>query len=60
VRGDDVAEVRITFNPLVWWVWAGGLIMAFGGLIVMWPQADPARARSGYHAVMQPEASIAG
>jgi len=60
VRGDDAAEVRITFNPLVWWVWAGGVLMAFGGLIVMWPQADRARARSGYHAVMQPEASIAG
>ena len=44
--GDSVtAEIRITFNPLVWWVWYGGIIMAIGGLIVMWPQAT--RSRSG-------------
>jgi cytochrome c-type biogenesis protein CcmF len=34
------AEFRVTFNPLVVWVWVGGLVMMFGGLIVMWPQAD--------------------
>ena len=32
VIGEDTAEMRITFNPLVWWVWYGGLIMAIGGL----------------------------
>jgi cytochrome c-type biogenesis protein CcmF len=41
----DRAEVRINFNPLVAWVWNGGLLMALGGLIVMWPQS--ARARQG-------------
>jgi len=39
VRG-DTAELRITFNPLVVWVWAGGFVMAIGGIIVMWPQTD--------------------
>ncbi len=53
---EDTAEIRITFNPLVWWVWYGGLIMALGGLIVMWPQADRARARSGYQTVLEPAA----
>jgi cytochrome c-type biogenesis protein CcmF len=52
------AEIRITFNPLVWWVWYGGMIMALGGLIVMWPQATRAganrRAEGGYVVVMQP------
>ena len=49
VRDDETAEIRITFNPLVVWVWIGGIIMAIGGLIVMWPQADArgaARARA--------------
>src|SRR5687767_7108692 len=59
VSGDEAAEVRISFNPLVWWVWYGGLIMALGGLIVMWPQATrpgARRAEGGYVVVMQPEA----
>ena len=54
VIGEDTAEMRITFNPLVWWVWYGGLIMAVGGLIVMWPQAERRRAQAGYSTVLQP------
>ncbi|HEY2896928.1 MAG TPA: heme lyase CcmF/NrfE family subunit [Gemmatimonadaceae bacterium] len=54
VIGEDTAEMRITFNPLVWWVWYGGLIMAIGGLIVMWPQAERRRAQAGYSTVLQP------
>jgi cytochrome c-type biogenesis protein CcmF len=53
----DTAELRITFNPLVWWVWYGGMIMAIGGLIVMWPQAER-RRESGYTAVMAPGAAV--
>lgn len=60
VRDGGAAELRITFNPLVWWVWVGGITMAIGGLIVMWPQADRARARSGYNTVLRPEAVPAG
>src|SRR5215212_4418595 len=56
VTGEDTAELRITFNPLVWWVWYGGMVMAIGGLIVMWPQAQRARAQSGYVAVLDPQA----
>ena len=37
VNGTEEAVYRITINPLVWWVWAGGFILAFGGLITMWP-----------------------
>jgi cytochrome c-type biogenesis protein CcmF len=44
----DTAAVHINFNPLVWWVWFGGIMMAFGGLIVMWPQAERAARESGY------------
>jgi cytochrome c-type biogenesis protein CcmF len=54
IRDDDVAEIRVTFNPLVRWVWLGGGLMAIGGLIVMWPQAQRRRVESGYAAVMEP------
>ena len=60
VSGEEAAEVRISFNPLVWWVWYGGLIMALGGLIVMWPQATrpgTRRAEGGYVVVMKPQAA---
>ena len=60
VTGEDTAEIRVTFNPLVVWVWTGGIIMALGGLIVMWPQADR-RAQSGYVTVLRPgEPAVAG
>jgi cytochrome c biogenesis factor len=52
VRDKDNAELRITFNPLVVWVWAGGFLMMIGGLVVMWPQAERRTAQAGYVAVM--------
>jgi cytochrome c-type biogenesis protein CcmF len=52
VRG-ETAELRISFNPLVVWVWIGGVVMALGGLIVMWPQAERRRA-GGYVATLEP------
>jgi cytochrome c-type biogenesis protein CcmF len=36
---DDVAELRVSFNPLVAWIWIGAVVMLVGGLIVMWPRA---------------------
>ena len=50
---EDTAELRISFNPLVVWVWIGGMVMAIGGLIVMWPQAERRRA-GGYVAQLTP------
>lgn len=60
VIGEDQAEMRITFNPLVWWVWYGGMIMAVGGLIVMWPQAERRKRQAGYEAALSPAAAGAG
>jgi cytochrome c-type biogenesis protein CcmF len=37
VNGTEQAVYRFTINPLVWWVWYGGMVVALGGLIVMWP-----------------------
>src|SRR6266487_4451368 len=50
VAGTEQAVFRFTVNPLVWWVWYGGMIVAVGGLIVMWPGGSPAarRAQAGY------------
>ncbi|HEX2778517.1 MAG TPA: heme lyase CcmF/NrfE family subunit [Gemmatimonadaceae bacterium] len=59
VTGDETAELRISFNPLVWWVWYGGAIMAIGGLIVMWPAAERRKAASGYRASLAPGADLA-
>jgi cytochrome c-type biogenesis protein CcmF len=56
---DETAELRISFNPLVVWVWIGGMVMAIGGLIVMWPQAERRRAPSGYVATLAPSREMA-
>ena len=53
VRGNDTAELRVTFNPLVVWVWTGGFVMMIGGLIVMWPQAERRRVQAGYAATIR-------
>jgi cytochrome c-type biogenesis protein CcmF len=60
VSGEERAQIRITFNPLVRWVWTGGVIMLIGGLIVMWPQAESRRPQSGYLAPLEPAAVAAG
>jgi cytochrome c-type biogenesis protein CcmF len=50
VDGTEQAVFRFTINPLVWWVWYGGVILVIGGLIVMWPGGSPAvkRSQAGY------------
>lgn len=51
VNGTEQAVYRFTINPLVWWVWYGGFVVALGGLVVMWPGGgSPAvkRAQAGY------------
>ncbi|MGH7718005.1 MAG: heme lyase CcmF/NrfE family subunit [Gemmatimonadaceae bacterium] len=57
---DDAAEIRITFNPLVVWVWIGAGIMVLGGLIVMWPVAERRPVQPGYATRLAPESSPAG
>jgi cytochrome c-type biogenesis protein CcmF len=51
VNGSEEAVLRFTINPLVWWVWYGGMIVVVGGLIVMWPGGGPPavkRTQAGY------------
>ncbi len=40
----DQATFRIYLNPLINWVWAGGVIFFFGTLIAAWPDPSPKRA----------------
>ena len=39
-----MATFRVLVNPLVPWIWLGGLIMAIGTLVAMWPAAETTRA----------------
>jgi cytochrome c-type biogenesis protein CcmF len=44
------AEFRLINSPLVTWIWLGGMIVLGGGLLTLWPTADPVRrrVRAGY------------
>jgi len=48
VAENDPEAQRATFTflvkPLVGWIWAGGLILALGSLIGLWPAADRVRS----------------
>ncbi|MEX1073046.1 MAG: heme lyase CcmF/NrfE family subunit [Chloroflexota bacterium] len=33
----ETATLRVFVNPLVMWIWAGGLIVALGALFAIWP-----------------------
>lgn len=62
VSGDEArerAELRISFNPLVMWVWIGGALMAIGGIIMMWPQAKSPRGEGSRVAEVRPEPDAA-
>ncbi len=52
VNGTEEAQYRFTVNPLVWWVWFGGLVLVIGGLVTMWPGG-------GTPAVMRPKVKAA-
>ncbi|HLM67305.1 MAG TPA: heme lyase CcmF/NrfE family subunit [Longimicrobium sp.] len=38
-----IVTFRVLVQPLVPWIWIGGLIMAIGTLLALWPGAEPAR-----------------
>jgi cytochrome c-type biogenesis protein CcmF len=40
---EDVATFRVFLNPLINWVWAGGIVFILGTLVAAWP--DPADER---------------
>lgn len=48
------ATFRVFYNPLINWVWAGGLIFILGTLIAVWPAKVPQRAE-----VTKPRVAVA-
>jgi len=52
VAGTEEAVYRFTINPLVLWVWIGGVVLVVGGLITMWPggvvSGTPRHKQAGY------------
>jgi cytochrome c-type biogenesis protein CcmF len=40
------ATFKVFVNPLVSWIWFGGIIMGFGGIIVLFPGLEPGLATS--------------
>jgi cytochrome c-type biogenesis protein CcmF len=57
VEGTEEAVYRFNINPLVWWVWFGGFILALGGVLTMWPgggavTSAPRRAQAGYEVTL--------
>jgi cytochrome c-type biogenesis protein CcmF len=59
VGGTEEAVYRFTINPLVWWVWFGGFVLAFGGLVTMWPGGG-ATVAAPRRAVVRPRLAEAG
>ncbi len=57
VDGTEEAVYRFNLNPLVWWVWFGGMVLALGGILTMWPgggptSSAPRRAQAGYEVTL--------
>ena len=44
-RGDGEAVFRVLINPMVWWMWASGPIMALGTLLALSPRRSRAAVR---------------
>jgi len=44
VEGTEEAVYRFTINPLVWWLWYGGVVLVVGGIVTLWPGGGPTRA----------------
>jgi cytochrome c-type biogenesis protein CcmF len=48
---DGTTAFKVLVNPLVSWIWIGGIVLALGGLIAFWPEqqkipaSEQARAR---------------
>jgi cytochrome c-type biogenesis protein CcmF len=41
VEPDGSATLKIYRNPLVSWIWLGGLVYIIGSILIMWPHSKP-------------------
>ncbi len=44
---DGSASFLVFLNPLVVWLWVGGVVAVLGAFIALWPHPEPALVRSG-------------
>jgi cytochrome c-type biogenesis protein CcmF len=40
-QADGTASFFIFVNPLVVWLWIGGVVLLLGSLVTLWPEAEP-------------------
>jgi cytochrome c-type biogenesis protein CcmF len=45
MQGTPVADFRMIVSPLVAWIWIGGVIVAGGGMVALWPAPRRVRRR---------------
>ncbi len=51
VNEDGSATFKIHVNPLVKWLWLGGVVMGFGGILAMWPDKRERKRFEARHAM---------
>jgi len=44
---DGLASLRVLINPLVLWLWVGGIALMLGGVMAWWPTATDAKRTPG-------------
>jgi cytochrome c-type biogenesis protein CcmF len=58
--GKGTASFRVLINPMVSWIWVGGLVLVLGALVIMWPSARERREESAVrYSVKIPEQTTA-
>ena len=57
-NGGETATFKAYINPLVNWIWIGGIVMMLGSIVAAWPKPEPAtqrvRSKSGVSGVGVP------
>ena len=38
---DGLARISVFINPMMMWIWVGGLLMLVGSLVAVWPSRRP-------------------
>lgn len=41
---DGLARISVFINPMMMWIWVGGLMMALGSIVAVWPSRRPREA----------------
>lgn len=59
-RENDRVTFRVYFNPLVNFVWWGGVLLIIGTVLAAWPSREPAPIRQRSRVAVQPTATAAG